>query len=205
MDRKDFFKKACGMGICSCMGLSLLSRCKITALETDDKSTEEKKDPTETTDVPADARQIQNLLIYVESSVDEPAKTNIFKQLGAEHLTIPEYAAYIKECQKNLKGYFDRVNSGNDKYWEKIEYNPESSTIKVTGKPVVKCVCAYAQHENPPLSLCKICCSNYQKIFFEMLLDKPVTKVQIDEAYLLGGKRCSTTIYIDGTLKIEKT
>jgi hypothetical protein len=35
-----------------------------------------------------------------------------------------------------------------------------------------------------------------------MLLDKPVTKVVIDESYLLGGKRCSSTMYIKGRLKL---
>jgi hypothetical protein len=30
---------------------------------------------------------------------------------------------------------------------------------------------------------------------FEMLLEKPV-KVYIDEAFLLGDKRCSTTIFV---------
>jgi hypothetical protein len=38
---------------------------------------------------------------------------------------------------------------------------------------------------------------------FEMLLEKKV-KVQIDESFLLGGKRCSTTIFVDGKLQLEK-
>jgi len=38
---------------------------------------------------------------------------------------------------------------------------------------------------------------------FEILLDKKVN-VQIDEAFLLGGKRCSTTIFVDGKLPLEK-
>ena len=199
MNRKDFFKKACGMGICSCMGLGLLSKCKVTEPETEKETIPE--DQT-TAVVPADARQIQNLLIFVESSIDEPARTTIFERLGAEHLTHPQFAGFINESKKNIKGYFDYINSGQDTYWEKIEYNSDSSTIKITGKPVDKCACAYAQFENPPLSLCNTCCTNFQKVMFEMLLDKTVTKVQTDEAYLLGGKRCSTTLFIDGKLTI---
>jgi len=36
-----------------------------------------------------------------------------------------------------------------------------------------------------------------------MLLEKPV-EVRIDDAFLLGGKRCSTTIFVDGKLPLEK-
>ena len=193
MNRKEFFKKACGMGICSCMGIGLLSKCKVTEPETENKPPDES-----TAGVPADARQIQNLLIFIESSIDDPVKTSIFERLGAEHLTHPQFIGFINESKKNINGYFDYINSGQDTYWEKIEYNSESSTIKITGKPVDKCACAYAQYENPPLSLCHTCCTNFQKVMFETLLEKTVTKVQVDEAYLLGGNRCSTTLYING-------
>jgi len=196
MNRKEFFKKACGMGLCSCMGLSLFTKCKVTEPE---KETESTTTTDESADVvPADARQIQNLLIYVESSIDEPAKSDIFKQLGAEHLSHPQFVGFINESKKNIQGYFNYINSGQDTYWEKIEYDSESSTIKITGKPVDKCACAYAQFENPPLSLCHTCCRNFQKVMFEMLLDRTVTEVRTDEAYLLGGNRCSTTLFIDG-------
>ena len=198
MDRKEFFKKACGLGICSCMGISLLSKCS------DSNPTTEATPPDETTaDVPADARQIQNLLTYIESSCDESVSKNIFGRLGAEHLTDPQFALQIGGMKQNIKGYFDYVNSGKDTYWEKIEYNPEASTITITGKPVEKCACPYAQHANPPLSLCTTCCTNFQKAMFEMLLDKTVTKVQTDEAFLLGGTRCSTTLFIEGELQLE--
>jgi len=36
-----------------------------------------------------------------------------------------------------------------------------------------------------------------------MLLDKPV-KVQLDETFLLGGKRCSVMIFVEGKLQLEK-
>lgn len=197
MKRKEFFKKACGMGVCSFMGLGLLSKCS------ENNPTAEKKSVgTQTPVESADARQIQNLLTYIESEIDDPAKTSIFERLGAEHLTDPMFAGSINQMKENIKGYFDYVNSGQDKYWEKIEYNSESSTIKITGKPVEKCACAYAQFENPPLSLCNTCCTNFQKTMFEMLLEKTVTKVQVDEAYMLGGNRCSTTLFIDGKLQL---
>lgn len=188
------------MGLCSCMGLSLFTKCKVTEPEEETTPTTT-PDPT-TSVVPADARQIQNLLTFIESSIEDPAKTDIFKRLGAEHLTHPQFAGFINESKKNIQGYFSYINSGQDTYWEKIEYDSDASTIKITGKIVTKCACAYAQLENPPLSLCNTCCPNFQKVMFEMLLDKTVTKVQIDDAFLQGGNRCSTTLFIDGKLDI---
>jgi hypothetical protein len=197
MDRKDFLKCSCGFGIGSCLGIGLFMNNKILAAG-NQKSESGKETPL----VPVDSRQIQNLLSYIESSMDESAVKNIFERLGAEHLTHPGFVNFINETKKNIKGYFDKINSNGDTYWEKIEYNSEASTIKIIGKQADRCACAYAQNENPPISLCNHCCIGFQKRMFEMLLGVPVTKVELDESYLLGGKRCSSTIHIDGKIKI---
>jgi hypothetical protein len=198
MDRKDFLKNACGIGICSCAGLSLLTNDKLLAsvIQT---SQSDKKTPL----VPVDVRQIKNVLCYIDSSMDESVKKSVFEKLGAEHLTHEGFINFINNTKNNLKGYFDGINSNKDTYWEKIEYDPETSTIKITGKPVDRCACSYAQTESTPISLCKYCCVGFQKTMFEMLLGKPVIKVQLDESYMLGGKRCSSTVFIEGKLKLE--
>lgn len=198
MDRKEFFKHTCRLSVGSCLGLSLLMKEEEALAAEDQKSDSENN----TQLVPADTRQIQNTLSYIESSMDESVKKSIFERLGAEHLTDPGFANWINENKKNIKGYFDYINSNKDTYWEKIEYDPETSAIKITGKPVDRCACPYAQHENPPLALCNYCCIGFQKRMFELLLDLPVTKVVIDESYLFGGKRCSSTMYIDGKLQL---
>jgi hypothetical protein len=197
MDRKKFLKCACGLGIGSCAGFGILSKNNLIAAVTPN-SNSDKKTPL----VPVDTRQIQNVLSYIESSMDESVNKYIFEKLGAEHLTHPEFLKWINENKNDIKGYFDRINSNKDTYWDTIEYDPEASAIKIIGKPVDRCACPYAQSENPPLSLCNHCCVGFQKAMFEMLLDKPVTKVVIDESYLLGGKRCSSTMYIKGRLKL---
>ena len=197
MNRKDFLKSTCGLSICSCAGLSLLTSGKLSAAVMQSDETD-KTTPL----VPVDSRQIKNVLCYIDSSMDESVKKSIFERLGAEHLTHPDFINWINENKKDLKGYFDRVNSNKDTYWEKIEYNPDDSTIKITGKPADRCACSYAQCEKPPLSLCNYCCIGFQKTFFEMLLEKPATKVRLDESYLMGGTRCSATIFIDGKLEI---
>ena len=197
MDRKDFFKSACGLGICSCIGVGLLSNNSFASVK--QNTIEIKKTPV----LPVEPRQIQNVLYHIDSTMDESIKKNIFEQLGYEHTTNDGFKNWINGYKNNIKSFFDMVNSNKDTYWERIEYNPETSTIKVTGKPVDRCACPYAQAANAPKSLCNYCCINFQKNMFEMLLGKSV-KVQTDEAFLLGGKRCSTTIFVDGKLPLEK-
>ena len=198
MDRKKFFKTACGVGVGSCVGFGLLSKGNLfAAVMHDDTLTRD------TPIVPVDTRQVQNVLYYFDSSMDESIKKIVFERLGYEHTTDAGFKNWIAGYKNNIRSFFDMVNSNKDKYWEKMEYNPETSSIKITGKPVNRCACPFAQRENAPKSLCRYCCKNFQKQMFEMLLDKSV-KVQIDESFLLGATRCSTTIFVEGNLHLER-
>lgn len=198
MERKSFLKCSCSMGVASCLGFGLSKSEKLLA-EVKPDNEEDKKTPL----VPVDSRQLQNLLCYIDETMDEATKKNIFEKLGYEHTTSPLFIQWINSSKNNLQDFFDHINSNKDTYWEKIEYNPETSTIKITGKVVDRCVCPYASPENPPKSLCYHCCLHFQKCMFEMLLDKKV-EVKVDEAFLLGGNRCSTTIVVDGKLPLGK-
>jgi hypothetical protein len=196
MNRMKFFKTACGAGIGSCAAFGLLSKDDLYAADKQDVPLTRS-----TPVVPVDARQVQNVLSYIDSSMDESVKERVFGRLGYEHTTKDGFKNWIAKNKSDVKTFFDMINSNKDNYWEKIEYNPETSAIKITGRIADKCACSYAQCENAPKSLCKYCCKNFQKQMFEMLLDRTV-KVQIDEAFLLGDKRCSTTIFVDGKLNI---
>lgn len=200
MDRKKFLKKTCGLGVGSCVGFGLVSNSNLFASDKDDTN-ETKKTPV----VPVDARQIQNVLNYIDSSMDESSKKNIFEKLGHEHTTKDSFIKWINGYKSNLKSFFDYINnhSNPNSDWEKIEYDPDLSIIKITGKPADRCACPYAQAANPPKSLCNYCCKNFQKSMFEMLLEKPV-KVNLDESFLLGGKTCSVTIFVEGKMQLEK-
>jgi hypothetical protein len=196
MDRKNFFKKACGIGLGSCVGFGLLSKGDLFAATQDNNITEG------TPIAPVDARQVQNVLYFIETSMEETVKESVFERLGYEHTTDVGFKNWILGYKNNIKSFFDKVNSNKDTYWEKMEYDPERSAIRIIGKPVDKCACPYAQCQNAPKSLCHFCCKNFQKSMFELLLERPV-KVQIDESFLLGCKRCSTTIFFEGKLTIE--
>lgn len=193
MNRSDFFKKACGLGVCSCIGIGLLPISS---------NARTLKTTPNTPVIPMDARQLQNVLSFIDNTMDEATKKRIFERLGYEHTTATDFTNWINGYKKDLKSFFDHVNNNKDTYWEKLEYDPESSTIKVTGKLVDRCACPFAQQANPPKSLCNYCCIGFQKTIFEMLTGKSV-KVRLDESFLLGGKRCSNTIFVDGMLPLK--
>ena len=181
MNRKTFLLScASGLGSCAAAGLiaPLLSASGAENAKSEEKQAPEKKgDSTLNPLVPVSARQIANTLSFD-----------------------PKFADWITKSSKDLKGFFSRVNSQRDTYWEKIEYLRVPSSIRVTGKVVTRCACSYAQCDKPAKSLCHYCCRSFQQHMFEMLLQRPV-RVQIDESFLLGGKRCSTTIFFEGELK----
>ncbi len=199
MDRKKFCKTTCGLGIGSCIGLGLLPGAGLSAagMVVPDSV------PQNTPVVAVDLRQIQNVLRFVDSTQKEQVKKEVFERLGYEHTTNEKYNAYLLSFRNDIKKYFDMVNTGKDTYWEKMEYDPDRSEIKITGKVVDKCACSYAQCEDPPVSLCNYCCKNFQKAMFEIMLGKKVD-VRIDAAYLLGDNRCSTTIVVDGKLPLAR-
>jgi hypothetical protein len=193
---------ASGLGACAAAGLIAPM---LTASGAENAKSEEKPAPDKKGEssliplVPMSARQIGNTLSFIDSSMDESVKQQTFERLGYEHTTDPKFAGWIAKSSKDLKGFFTRVNSQNDTYWERIEYIRVPSSIRVTGKMVTRCACSYAQCDRPAKSLCNYCCKSFQQHMFEMLLQRPV-RVQIDESFLLGGKRCSTTIFFEGEL-----
>jgi len=195
MDRKRFLKNTCGIGMGSCMGFALLAGRDLYAAAPDNDAAGS------TPLVPVDARQIQNVLSYVEDNMEETVRKSVFERLGYEHTTDTGFIGWINGFKGKLQRFFDLVNSGEDTYWEKMEYDPERSLIRITGKPVDKCACPYAQAEHAPVSLCHYCCRNFQVSMFEILLERPV-EVRIDEGFLLGDTRCSTTIVFEGKLDV---
>jgi hypothetical protein len=142
------------------------------------------------------ADQVKNILKFIDASQSETVKASIFSQLGHECFYARKLDAWIEPYRENVEAFLDRVNIEHaSKYWEKLEFNEDGTILILTGRQVEGCACAYAECAQPPRSLCHFCCKNFQQEMFGMLLGKKV-EVTITESYLLGGKRCSTTIHV---------
>jgi len=140
--------------------------------------------------------QVKNILKFIDASQDEPVKESIFNQLGHECFYARHLDNWIGQYTGNVQAFLDWVNVEKaSKYWERLEFTEDGTTLILTGKKVEGCVCSFADCAQPPLSLCHFCCKNFQQELFGMLLGRKV-EVKITAAYLLGDGRCSTTIHL---------
>ncbi len=138
--------------------------------------------------------QVRNLLKHVDSKMDESVKKDVFTRLGHECFYSRHLDQWIDQFKDDVQNLLHYVNvEKKSKYWESLALSPDKKRIVLTGKEAEGCACAFADCENPPLSLCRYCCKNFQQEMFGSLLKKNV-KVTITESLLLGDKRCSTII-----------
>ena len=186
MKRKEFIDRCC-----ACGALSLLGLCSPQTASGEPAATEQK----DSEGIPMNKEQIRAVMKFIDSSVNESDRARIFQKLGAECYNSRNLEGWINSFKDNQDEFFDRVNRGESRYWERLEYDKEKSVITLIGRKGGTCACQYGQGEQPPKSLCNHCCKRFQEKIFEHLLEKKVD-VWIDESFILGSDRCSTTIFV---------
>jgi hypothetical protein len=143
-------------------------------------------------------KHVINFLKFIETDLNKKNVEKLYGRLGYECFYSRGLDKWVKSFNKNIDEFFDRVNRGDSKYWEKLEFDKENGQIKVKSRKFISCVCGFAQCENPPISLCNLCCKRFQEEIFQTLLQRKVN-VRIDESILLGNERCCTTIFVNKT------
>jgi hypothetical protein len=143
---------------------------------------------------PMNQEQVKNVLKFIDASQSEPVKNRIFSQLGHECFYARKLDRWIEPYVGNVQAFLDWVNIQHaSKYWERLEFSEDRTTLILTGKTVQGCACAFSDCPQPPQSLCHYCCKNFQQELFGMLLGQKV-EVDITASYLLGDERCNTII-----------
>jgi hypothetical protein len=170
MDRKEFFKSACGLGVCGC-ALNLL--VKPEPLRAEDTTPPDQK--------LAFARyQIAKLAGFM--AADAPGTcVGIIEKTGRE-------CAKLGQLQVRFKGDPDGYLAAIKKLW-----GTESSWDKAKGVitltvPEGECGCPMVDNKRTPAIWCN-CSVGYQKEAFETVFGKPV-QVSLKESKLGGSKRC---------------
>jgi hypothetical protein len=140
--------------------------------------------------------QVKRIIKFIDSLQDEKIKETIFNQLGYECFYARKLDEWIGQYVGNVHAFLGRINvEKKSKYWESLVFNKKRTVLKLTGKKVDGCACAFADTPQPPKSLCNYCCKNFQQQLFGMLLGKKV-EVEITESLLRGDEHCSTLIHI---------
>ncbi len=180
MKRNEFLKSACSLGMCSCVGITLLSG-EARAVSADDTKKE--------TDwrIGFVQKRFAKLIEGMNSSIDEQTKMKILEDVGRT-CSRENADGYIK-FKDNPDGFLDYLK----KVWaERTEYDKVAKTMKVIGKKQESCFCPFVNKLMTPKDFCN-CSIGFNKESFETVLGQPVD-VKIEESILRGGERCSFII-----------
>ena len=186
MKRKKFIESSCACGL-----LSLLPE---TGFSQQNGQQEQSEKKSALVDMSQD--QVQEVMKFIDASIDEPVREKIFNKLGYECFYSRKLDNWIGKYTGNVQSFLDWVNvEKKSKYWKSLEFNEDHTLLKLTGNKVEGCACAFADCPNPPKSLCYYCCKNFQQQLFGMLLGQKVN-VEITKAFLLGDESCDTLIHL---------
>jgi len=171
MDRKDFLKGACGLGICGC-ALNFLGKPK--SLRAEDAA-------------PADGKlafaryQVANMVGFMAADATATACAGINEKTGRECAKLGQLQVKFKG---DPQGYLAAIKKawGNDSTWDK-----EKGIITITVSEG-ECGCPMVDSKRTPVFWCN-CSVGYQKESFETIFGKPV-QVSLKESKLGGSKRC---------------
>jgi hypothetical protein len=175
MDRKEFLKSVCGLGVCGCTLNLLAAAGPVLAAET----------PAETP--PEDQRlvfaryQLAKLLGFLATDAPAEARTAILEKTGRECARVGQLGARFKG---DPEAYFAAARQmwGTDFTWDK-----EHGVITVAVAEG-DCGCPLVDKKRTPAVWCN-CSVGYQKETFEAVFGRPV-KAALKESKLGGARRC---------------
>jgi hypothetical protein len=190
MKRKEFLQSMCGYGVCSCLGVTMLSGCGTPG-------------PASTSDVaapppgspPAQTREqwlIEfmrqrhfDLVKALEAGTDSETAGRIMAQVGRQ---------CVKDMAADFKGDPDRwFEFAKSRWYESVDYDRARGMIQVRQKNG-ECSCPFVQKGQAPAFLCD-CTVGAQTILYESIFERPV-RITLNETVLRGGERCSFTVQL---------
>ena len=174
MNRKKFFKNACGLGACSCLGVLPMS---------DLYAAERTQGP--------DWKEgfvkyrFAKLIGILDETLDESTKNQIIENLG-------------RECSGNAAGKFKNDPDGffkeiNTRWGENATYDKENGIIRIE-TPERDCVCPFVDSKNISPSVCQ-CSVGWQTQTYETIFGRKVIAKCI-ESVVRGSKRCVFEIVV---------
>ena len=172
MDRKEFLKTACGLGVCGC-ALSLLGTPEL--LHAQDTA------PPEDQRLALVRYQVANMVGFMATDTTAGACAGILEKTGRECAKLGQLQTKFKG---DPEGYFVAIKKswGTDATWDK-----EKGIITIAVAEGT-CDCPMVDNKRTPAVWCN-CSVGYQKESFETIFGKPVN-VSLKESKLSGSKRC---------------
>jgi hypothetical protein len=171
VDRKEFLKSVCGLGVCGCAMSIVGAPAKVQAEEA----------------APPDQRlafaryQVANLVGFMANDATASACAAMVEKTGRECAKLGQLQVKFKG---DPEGYLAAIKKawGTESTWDK-----EKGVITVT-VPEGECGCPLVDNKRTPAFWCN-CSVGYQKEAFGTVFGKPV-QASLKESKLSGSKRC---------------
>jgi hypothetical protein len=176
MDRKKFFKCACGLGICSCVGAGLLSNGNLYAAEKQEPDWKER----------FIKHRFAKLIGILDLTLDENTKNQIIESLGKEC----SMDSFANNYKGNPDGFFNEIHN---RWGENAAYDKEKGLIRIE-TPERDCVCPFVDSKVISKSICQ-CSVGWQTQTYSTILGKEVNAKCV-ESVIRGSKRCVFEIRI---------
>ena len=171
MDRKQFFKNACGFGICSCIGAGLF--------HAEDIHANEKDNNTDWKDGFVKYR-FAKLIGILDSTLDENTKNQIIENLGRECAK----NSFAGQFKNNVEGFFEEIHK---RWGENASYDKQKGLIRIE-TPERDCVCPLIDSKSISKSICQ-CSVGWQTQTYTIIFGKEV-KAKCLESVVRGSKKC---------------
>jgi len=171
MDRKEFLKSACGLGLCGC-ALSLFA-APLPARATEPPAEDERL---------VFARyQLAKLLGFMATDAPAEIRAGILEKTGRE-------CAKVSQLGIKFKGDPERYFAAAKRAWgTDITWDKSTSVLTVV-VPEGDCGCPLVDKRRTPAVWCN-CSVGYQKETFEAIFGRPV-QVSLRDSKLGGARRC---------------
>ena len=138
MDRKQFIKSACGLGICSCIGAEFLSTKNLFAYKTD-KNTDWKDNFVK--------YRFAKLIDILDATLDGNIRDQIIENLGRECAK----NSFAGNFKNNVEGFFNEIHN---RWGENASYDKEKGRIRIE-TPERDCVCPLVDSKTISKSICQ--------------------------------------------------
>ncbi len=176
MDRKKFFKSACTLGICSCVGAGLLSNGNLQASEKLDTDWKER----------FIKYRFAKLIGILDLTLDENTKNQIIENLGQEC----SKDGFAQNYKNNIDGFFNEIHN---RWGENSTYDKEKGLIRIE-TPERDCVCPFVDSKVISKSICQ-CSVGWQTQTYKTILGREV-EAKCLESVIRGSKKCVFEIRI---------
>ena len=181
MEKREFLKKMCGMGMCACTASFAASESPHTETEDDECKKAKEMNWRLEWRLNLAKRQYSTLLTQIEPEIPVDKLAQMLEDMGRN---CARNLGWAEKYKGNPEGFFKYMH---EHAGEQLSFDESGKIINIV-TPDRPCVCPVVNISEIPDYYCN-CSKGWQKETYETILGKPV-EVMIRESALRGSKRC---------------